>query len=289
MMFSPHQTPVGIYEKAFPDDYSWEQILSSARQTGYDFVEMSIDESSERLDRLTWPRSDRAALRQAIFNTGMPIWGMGISAHRKFPLGSASSELRKQGLDILSRSIELAADMGVRVIQIMGYDVFYEPSNADTLARFLDGLRTGVQWASAAGMVLALENVDCERFDSVEKAMRYVKTINSPWFQVYPDLGNMTAAGYDPLEQLPLSEGHLVGVHVKDIRKGELRGVQLGKGIVRFQEAFRLLSRMGFTGPLVMEMWAQYDTTGNPINAAGQARAILADWISETLAISQPE
>jgi L-ribulose-5-phosphate 3-epimerase UlaE len=137
-------------------------------------------------------------------------------------------------------------------------------------------------------MVLALENVDCERVDSVEKAMHYVKKINSPWFQVYPDLGNMTAAGYDPLEQLPLSEGHLVGVHVKDVRKGELRGVPLGKGIVRFQEAFRLLSRMGFAGPLVMEMWAQYDTTGDPIKAARQARATLAGWISETLVGLQP-
>ncbi len=288
-MFSQHQIPVGIYEKAFPDDFSWEQILSSARLAGYDFVEMSIDESSERLDRLNWSLSDRAVLRQAIYNTGVPIWGMGISAHRKFPLGSAASELRKQGLDILSRSIDLAADLGVRVIQIMGYDVFYEPSSADTQARFLDGLRTGALWASSAGMVLALENVDCERVDSVEKAMRYVKKINSPWFQVYPDLGNMTAAGYDPLEQLPLGEGHLVGVHVKDVRKGELRGVPLGKGIVRFQEAFRLLARMGFAGPIVMEMWAQYDATGDPIKAASQARSTLADWISETLVDSQPE
>jgi predicted hexulose-6-phosphate isomerase len=288
-MFSLHKIPVGIYEKAFPDEYSWEQILTSAKLAGYDFVEMSIDESSKRLDRLNWSHSDRAALRQAVFNTGMPIWGMGISAHRKFPLGSASPDLRNQGLDILHRSIELAADLGVRVIQIMGYDVFYEPSNADTQAKFLEGLRTGVKWASTAGMLLALENVDCERVDSVDKAMRFVKTLNSPWFQVYPDIGNMTAAGYDPLEQLPLTNGHLVGVHVKDIRKGELRGVPLGKGIVRFQETFRLLAHMGFTGPLVMEMWAHFDPMGDPINSACQARATLAGWISDAWSDLQPE
>ncbi len=280
-MYSLLKIPVGIYEKAFPAEYSWEQILTSAQQAGYDFVEMSIDESQERLDRLFWSQTERAELRQTIFNTGLPVWGMGVSAHRKFPLGSASADVRKQGLDILYRSIELAADLGVKVIQIMGYDAFYEPSNAETQARYLDGLHTGVSWASAAGVLLALENGDSELVDSVEKAMRFVKTINSPWFQVYPDIGNMTAAGYSPLEQLPLTEGHLVGVHVKDTRKGELRGVPLGQGIVQFRETFQWLAHSGFTGPMVMEMWAHLDSTGDPVGSATRARATLDRWISD--------
>ena len=45
MMYSLLKIPVGVYEKAFPAEYSWEQILTSAKQAGYDFVEMSIDES----------------------------------------------------------------------------------------------------------------------------------------------------------------------------------------------------------------------------------------------------
>jgi len=280
-MYSLRKNPIGVYEKAFPSDFSWELILTSARQAGYDFVEISIDESSERLDRLDWSHTDRASLRQAIFNTDMPIWGMGVSAHRKFPLGSVSSELRQKGLDILYRSIELAADLGVKVIQIMGYDAFYEPSNTDTQARYLEGLRTGIDWASAAGVLLALENGDSLLVDSVEKAMRFVNTLNSPWFQVYPDIGNMTAAGYSPLEQLPLAEGHLVGVHVKDTRPGELRGVPLGQGAVKFQETFRLLAQMGFSGPYVMEMWAHLDPTDDPIGSATRSRAILDGWICD--------
>ena len=280
-MYSLRKNPLGIYEKAFPSEFSWEQILTTAKQAGYDFVEMSIDENSERLDRLYWSHSDRTALRKAIFNSETPIWGMGVSAHRKFPLGSASSDLRQKGQDILYRSIELAADLGVKVIQIMGYDAFYEPSNADTQARYLEGLRTGIDWASAAGVVLALENGDSELVNSVEKAMRFVKSLNSPWFQVYPDIGNMTAAGYSPLEQLPMTEGHLVGVHVKDTRPGELRGVPLGQGVVQFQETFKLLAQIGFSGPFVMEMWAHLDPTGDPIGSITHAREILDRWISD--------
>lgn len=280
-MFSLRKNPVGIYEKAFPAKFTWEQILNSAKQAGYDFVEMSIDESSNRLNRLYWSHTERAALRQAIHDSGVPIWGMGLSAHRKFPLGNASAELRQQGLDILYRSIELAADLGVRVIQVMGYDAFYEPATADTEARYVDGLRTGVRWASAAGVTLALENVDTELVNSVDKIMRIVKQLDSPWFQAYPDIGNMTAFGYGPLQQLPLAEGHLVGVHVKDTRPGELRGVALGEGDVRFMEIFSLLAHLGFSGPLVMEMWADLDRNNDPIGSLTRSRQVLDKWITD--------
>ena len=280
-MFSLQKNPVGVYEKAFPEEYSWEQILVSARQAGYDFVEMSIDESPRRLDRLKWSPSERAELRQAIHNTGVPVWGMGISAHRKFPLGSASAALRQQGLDILYQSIELASDLGVRVIQVMGYDAFYEPSNTDTEARYLEGLSTGIRWASAAGVLLALENVDTELVNSVSKIMRIVKLINSPWLQAYPDIGNMAAFGYDPLEQLPQTNGHLVGVHVKDTRIGELRGVALGEGIVQFEAVFQLLARLGYSGPLVMEMWSGMDKNNDPIGSLTNARQKLSQWMSK--------
>lgn len=273
--------PVGVYEKAFPADYSLEQILTTAKQIWYDFIELSIDESPARVERLFWSHAERAALRQAIFDIGIPIWGMGVSAHRKFPLGSASSELRQKGLDILYRSIELAADLGVKVIQIMGYDAFYEPSNESTQACYLEGLRAGVNWASSAGVMLGLENGDHELVDSVEKIMRFVNILNSPWFQAYPDIGNMTAASYSPLEQLPRAAGHLLGVHVKDTRPGELRGVPLGRGIVPIHESFRLLASIGFTGPLVMEMWAHLDQTGNPVDSAAKARITLNHWIAE--------
>ena len=280
-MNSQRKIPVGIYEKAFPADYSLEQILGSASEIGYDFVELSIDESPERLQRLDWSKSERAALRQVIGDTGIPFWGMGVSAHRKYPLGSTSPEVRQRGLDIFSQSIELAVDLGLRVIQVMGYDVFYEPSTPDTEANFLEGLKIGEKWASAAGVMLALENIDHETVDSVEKAMRFVKELDSPWFNVYPDIGNLAAFGYDPIKQLPLAEGHLVGVHVKDTRPGEVRGVLLEKGIVPFQDSFQLLSRMGFSGPIVMELWAHLDPTGDPFTTAAQALATLDKWIDD--------
>ena len=37
--------PVGIYEKALPSDLTWEGRLETTARAGYDYVEISIDES----------------------------------------------------------------------------------------------------------------------------------------------------------------------------------------------------------------------------------------------------
>lgn len=272
--------PVGIYEKALPASLSWDERLSMAAEAGYDFVEMSIDESDSRLSRLNWSETDVASMRTACANAGVAIFTIGLSAHRKYPLGSADSALRGKAFEIFRQAIELASELGVKIIQVMGYDVFYEPSTPDSRARFIEGLHQGACWASSAGVMLALENVDVPLVDSVEKAMRFVRIVNSPWFNVYPDMGNLMAAGYDPVSQLQLAKHHLVGVHVKDALPGVVRGVPFELGIVPFQEVFKTLEQMGFRGPLAVEMWADMDAGGNPFNTAVQARALVGDLIS---------
>lgn len=262
---------VGIYEKALPVNLSWDERLCQAAQAGYNFVEMSIDDSDERLSRLEWASSARLALRHSIENTGVPILTMGVSGHRKFPLGSSNPLVRKKALDILYRSIELAYDLGIRIIQLMGYDVFFETSDARTQARFLEGLFQGARWASNAGVMLALENVDVDTVNSVEKALRFVREVNSPWLNLYPDVGNLVAAGFDPVEQLKLAKEYLVGLHVKDALPGEVRGVVFERGTVPFRDVFQALNEMDFSGPMVVEMWAHLDTTGDPTRAAAEA------------------
>ena len=50
------QIPLGIYEKALPAGECWLERLQLAKTLGFDFVEMSVDETDERLSRLDWSR-----------------------------------------------------------------------------------------------------------------------------------------------------------------------------------------------------------------------------------------
>jgi L-ribulose-5-phosphate 3-epimerase len=274
------EIPVGIYEKALPVDLSWEQRLETASSAGYDFVEISIDESEERLARLDWSHSERANLRNAINNTGVQVLTMGVSGLRKFPLGSASIDIREKAVEIFIKAIELASDIGVKIIQVIGYDVFYETSDESTQRWFLEGLRKGAQRAGEIGVMLGLENADAEYVNSVEKVMHLVRKVNSPWFNVYPDMGNLAASGYDPVSQLRLAEGHIVAIHVKDATPGVYRGVVFESGEVPFKSVFQTLAEIGFWGPMVVEMWEQLQTDSDSINLAFQARKMVDQLIS---------
>ncbi len=45
---------IGLYEKALPNDMGWEQKIATTKELGFDFLEISVDESDERRSRLDW-------------------------------------------------------------------------------------------------------------------------------------------------------------------------------------------------------------------------------------------
>lgn len=274
-----NELPIGIYEKALPVNVGWRESLAIARAAGFDFVEISIDESEGRLSRLDWSGKDRATLRQAIADTGVPLTTMCLSGHRKFPFGSADPVIRQRALEIMHKAIDFAVDVGVRIIQLAGYYVYYEPHDERSLERYRDGLAQGIEWASKAGVMLALENVDGNDVYSVSEALNFITLFGSPWLQLYPDIGNLSEHGLDVCAQLELARGHIVGVHVKDTRPGEPRRVSFGEGTVPFVEAFRKLADMGFTGPLLLEMWN--DDSPDSVRTIRRAREWIAARMSE--------
>ncbi|MCX6031038.1 MAG: L-ribulose-5-phosphate 3-epimerase [Chloroflexi bacterium] len=267
--------PIGLYEKALPAEWSWPRRLAATAEAGYDFAEISIDETDERLGRLDWGPKERGALRRAIENSGVRILTMCLSALRTFPLGSHTPGLRLHSLTILRKAIAFAADVGLGIVQVPGYDAFYEPQDADTASLLLDGLRQGAEWASENCLMLGLENVDVPISESIHATMRLVDAVRSPWVQIYPDMANVAAAGFHPPDELRLAKDHIVAVHVKDGLPHTIRGVPYGEGIVPFAATFAALRESAFRGPLIVEMWASMDRTGDPFSAARAARVFV--------------
>ena len=185
---------LGLYEKSMPNSLSIKEKLLEAKGAGFDFMEISIDETDEKLGRLKWNKDKRFELVKAMAETGIRIMTMCLSGHRKFPLGSEDEKTRESGMEIMRDAIDFAVDIGVRIIQIAGYDEYYKPSNENTEKLFLENLKKSTKIASKKGVILAFETMETELMNTVEKAMDYVNKINSPFLQVYPDLGNITNA-----------------------------------------------------------------------------------------------
>ena len=109
------QYEIGLYEKAMPE-LSWPEKLAAAKEAGYDFVEISIDASEEKIGRVYMPREERRALRGLLWESGMPLRTMNVSALTKYALGDEDDAVRERGMDIARRSLALAADLGVRIV-----------------------------------------------------------------------------------------------------------------------------------------------------------------------------
>ena len=263
--------PLGIYEKALPAGECWLERLQLAKALGFDFVEMSLDETDVRLARLDWRPEQRLALVKAVADTGVRVPSMCLSAHRRFPLGSEDDAVRHQGLEIMRKAIQLAQDVGIRVIQLAGYDVYYQQANDETRRRFRDGLKQSVEMASRAQVTLAMEN-------SISKALGYAHYLNNPWFQLYPDIGNLSAWDNDVQMELKAGSGHIVAVHVKDTKPGVFKNVPFGEGVVDFERCFETLKQTGYCGPYLIEMWSE--TTDDPAAEVAKAR----DWVKARMA-----
>jgi len=249
---------LGLYEKSMPNTLSLSEKLEETKRAGFDYLELSIDESDEKLARLNWDQSQREALLQSMGETGVKVLSICLSGNRKYPIGSEDETVRERGVEIMRDAIDLAQDLGIRIIQIAGYDEYYGESNERTRAFFGENLERMVRHAAQRGVILAFETMETEFMNTVGKAMEYVKEINSPYLQVYPDIGNVANAaltyGTDPFQDLESGRGHIAAVHMKETVPGKFREIPYGTGHVDFRKNYRIVADMG-VGLFVGEFW----------------------------------
>ena len=257
---------LGIYEKALPKGLGWGQRLAMAEALGFHFVEISVDETDERLARLDWGLEERQAFVRRVLQSPLTVPSMCLSGHRRFPFGSRDPEIRQQALIIMEKAIRLAVDTGIRTIQLAGYDVYYEPSDQDTRSRYIEGMQKSLEMAAREQVMLAVEIMDHPFMNSILRYANMKKLLGSPWFTVYPDIGNLSAWGNDVPQELTLGINDIVAIHLKDTlavtdsHTGTFKEVPFGTGCVDFPATFATLKELGYSGPFLIEMWTEKTT-----------------------------
>lgn len=261
---------IGIYEKAL-DPGPLGNMFGSGAKLGFDFFEISVDESDMRLARLDWNAQERKNILKSARDAGIRLFSMCFSGQRRFPMGSADRDIEKISVEMMKKAIELAYDLGIRVIQVAGYDVFYEPHTEETGKRFEDNLMHSARLAEQNGIMLSIETVE-KYVTSVEKAVEIVEKADSPWLTVYPDVANLYMMGYAPEKELQKAQGHMTALHMRDVPDDGY--IPLGEGELDFDRVFSVLDEIKFGGPLIVELWSdQYEDTAAALT---QAREYLA-------------
>lgn len=249
---------LGLYEKSMPGHLSWRDKLNSAKKTGFDFLEMSIDETDEKLARLEMSKEERFELLKMMAEENIRIHTMCLSGHRKYPLGSSDINKSLRSMEIMEKAIRLASDLGIRIIQLAGYDVYYEESNEETKKRFLENLHIATLMAGKEGVILGFETMETEFMNTVGKAMKYVDIVSSPYLNIYPDSGNLKNAsvtyGTNVYEDIKSGRGHLIAMHLKETVPGKFREVPFGTGHVNFADMIKTAWSLGVR-KYVTEFW----------------------------------
>lgn len=275
---------VGLYEKALPQDLGWEEKIKEAKAAGYNFIEISIDETDEKMARVKSSSREGREIRKASLEADFPILTMCLSGNRRFPIGSIDKRIREAGLALIRDAVDFAVRTGIRIVQLAGYDEYYGPRSEDTEQLFLKGLKESVEYAACRAVVLAIENVDTDFMDTLAKIKEYTDRISSPWLKIYADIANLTARGVAPqklYEDIELAYTDTIAWHVKDGKLGVIRDTPYGEGIVGFEAFFTYLRKRGYAGLFVMELWS--DGTPESIGYVKTVRAFLRDKIDTAL------
>lgn len=268
---------IGLYEKAMPKDIGWKEKFQVAKSAGYDYIEISIDETDEKLARLDWSDAQIRDVVSVTYGESMSFGSICLSGQRRYALGDKDET---KSLEILEKAIRFARIAGIPVIQMAGYDTYYAQSTEETEKRFRKNLALGTAVAAKEGIILAFETMETPFMDTMEKAMRRILPIASPYLGVYPDIGNLNNAALlyksDILADMEKGKGHIVAAHIKETMPGKYREVPFGTGVVDFERILKKLWQLGVRR-YVTELWyTGNDDWKQAVNGASSfARKIL--------------
>ena len=232
--------------------------------------------------RLDWTKKERLDVVQAIYETGIRIPSICFSGHGRYPLGSNDPKTEATSLEMMKKCIDLEQDLGVRTIQLAGYDVYYEEKSPATRARFIKNLRKACDWAEEAQVILAIEIMDDPFLNSIEKYLAVEKEIDSPYLFVYPDTGNVSAWHNDLWSEFYNGHKSIAALHLKDTyavtenSKGQFRDVPFGDGCVDWEAMFAILKKTNYNGPFLIEMWSENCAT---VEETKQAIQVAKDFL----------
>ena len=178
----------------------------------------------------------------------------------------------------MRKAIQFARDVGIRVIQLAGYDVYYQEANNETRRRFRDGLKESVEMASRAQVTLAMEIMDYPLMNSISKALGLRALSQQPVVPALPGYRQPVGVGQRRADGVAGRNRAYRRGACERHQTGRLQNVPFGEGVVDFERCFETLKQSGYCGPYLIEMWSE--TAEDPAAEVAKAR----DWVKARMA-----
>jgi sugar phosphate isomerase/epimerase len=198
------------------------------------------------------------------------IHGLGISGGaigNNFTHDPASDEGRRQ-MKYTRTWIDHYSVLGAPVIRVFGGKPVGDVSEAKAVKNIISNLKIACDYAGEKGVILGIENHDF--LIDIDRLMPIVDVVESPWFGVNFDSGNIAPTN-DPYRELARIAPYTVNAQIKvDIPvNGKKRPADLGRVI-------GILRKANYRGYITLE----YEGEVDPVKAIPKYLAVLRKLIA---------
>ena len=217
-----------------------------------------------------------ARIRAALAETGGEILSLDLPS-TDVNLGSASPAVRAFAIGQYRLAIDRAAGLGAPWVVILAgrRHGLLPPPDARLIDGFEEAMDELAPHAAARGVRLLLEVHPQTLLPTAGELATYIERSGHDNLDILYDVPNGIAAGEDPIDGLAHAGPHLAMVHLSDAPLGGWAHDPIGKGDIDFGPIRETLDRIGFEGPVVLEVIAPQAAA---LMAGGRRRLSAEGW-----------
>lgn len=187
-------------------------------------------------------------LKRRAHLAGLAISGGAIANKFTLPPGAA---LKAQHAHV-RKWVDHYADLGAPVIRVFSGGPPKGTDEATALKHCITNLQTACQYAGKRGVILGIENHDFS--SDVDRMLKIIRGVDSPWFGVTFDSGNFHSA--DPYADLAKIAPYAVNAQIKV----HMRPAGKPAEEADFQRIITILREANYSGYITLE----YEAKGDP-------------------------
>ncbi|MFW6270547.1 MAG: sugar phosphate isomerase/epimerase family protein [Bacillota bacterium] len=249
----------GINCWCFPADFNLEQSMKIAQKTGFDGIEINMEEKnkSEEISlNLNSTDKDIKKIKKKAENLKIEIPSISTSLFWNYSLTDSNKKIREKAINILKKMIDAADILDVDTILVVPGVVNENVSYREAYKRSLRVFQEVESYAEKKEVNIGIENVWNKFLLSPLEMNKFIEKIDSPYVGCYFDVGNVLNFSF-PEYWIEILADKILKVHVKDFKTGigNMSGfTHLLQGDVNWPRVIKALKEVDYNDYLTAEL-----------------------------------
>ncbi|MBS4198221.1 sugar phosphate isomerase/epimerase [Bacillus sp. FJAT-49732] len=245
-----------INQWCYPEGTPIEKVFEYSRNAGFDAVELNLNEAGGVGLTVETTKEEAEKILALAKEYELQLRSLSTSLLWKTPLSSPDESVRREGIRVVEKMLEIASFIGIDTILLVPGAVSKEVSYDECYERSQEAIKQIIPIAEKFSVKIGIENVWNKFLLSPLEMARYIDELDSEYIGAYFDVGNVLQFGF-PEQWIKILGKRIFKVHVKDFSTsvGNITGfVPLLAGDVDWKSVKNALEQIGYKDTLTAEL-----------------------------------